>query len=183
MTDASHRPLRIAIIGAGIGGLAAAVALRQRGFEVALYERVTQLEEVGAGLQIGPNSVKVLRALGLEHELMRCAFEPLSIMSITYDEGRLRFREPLKAVVREKYGAPYMTAHRADLHNLLRRAAGDARLHLGAHCIGADTIGRTAVARFADGSEAEADVWSPPTASVRPSARSISAPTRRALPR
>ncbi|HVU43569.1 MAG TPA: FAD-dependent monooxygenase [Xanthobacteraceae bacterium] len=158
MTDASHRPLRITIIGAGIGGLAAAVALRQRGFEVALYERVTKLEEAGAGLQIGPNSVKVLRALGLEHELMRCAFEPLSIMSITYDEGRLRFREPLKAVAREKYGAPYMTAHRADLHNVLRRAAGDARLHLGAHCIGADTIGRTAVARFADGSEAEADV-------------------------
>ena len=157
MTEA-HRPLRIAIIGAGIGGLAAAVALRQRGFEVALYERVAKLEEVGAGLQIGPNGVKVLRALGLEDELMRNAFEPLSIMSITYDEGRLRFRQPLKAVAREKYGAPYMTAHRADLHNLLRRAAGDAPLHLGAHCVGADTVGRTAVARFADGSEVEADV-------------------------
>lgn len=52
------RPLRIVIIGAGIGGLAAAVALRQRGYEVALYERVTKLEEVGAGLQIGPNGVK-----------------------------------------------------------------------------------------------------------------------------
>ena len=114
------RPLRIGIVGAGIGGLAAAVALRQRGFEVALYERVAKLEEVGAGLQIGPNSVKVLRALGLEDELMHCAFEPLSIMSITFDEGRLRFREPLKAVAREKYGAPYLTAHRADLHALLR---------------------------------------------------------------
>ena len=73
-----------------------------------------------------------MRALGLEDELMRNAFEPLSIMSMTWDEGRLRFREPLKAVAREKYGAPYMTAHRADLHNLLRRAAGDAPLHLGA---------------------------------------------------
>ena len=100
----------------------------------------------------------MLRALGLEDELMRNAFEPLSIMSITYDEGRLRFRQPLKAVAREKYGAPYMTAHRADLHNLLRRAAGDAPLHLGAHCVGADTVGQTAVARFADGSEVEADV-------------------------
>ncbi len=90
------RPLRVAIIGAGIGGLAAAVALLQRGFEVAIYERVTKLEEVGAGLQIGPNGVKVLRALGLEDELMRNAFEPLSIISLTWDEGRLRFREPLQ---------------------------------------------------------------------------------------
>jgi salicylate hydroxylase len=134
---AAKRALRIVVIGAGIGGLAAAVALRQRGYEVALYERVTKLEEVGAGLQIGPNGVKVLCALGLEDELMHNAFEPLSIMSISFDEGRLRFREPLKAVARKKYGAPYMTAHRADLHNLLRRAAGKAPLHLGAHCIGA----------------------------------------------
>ena len=153
-----RRPLRVAIVGAGIGGLAAAVALRQRGFEVALYERAEKLEEVGAGLQIGPNGVKVLRALGLEDELMRNAFEPVSIMSVTWDEGRLRFRQPLKAVARQKYGAPYMTAHRADLHNLLRRAAGDAPLHLRANCIGADTVNGTAVTCFTDGTTAEADV-------------------------
>jgi salicylate hydroxylase len=158
MARPARRPSRVAIIGAGIGGLAAAVALRQRGFEVAIYERVTQLAEAGAGLQIGPNSVKVLRALGLEDELMRNAFEPLSIMSLTYDEGRLRFREPLKAVARQKYGAPYLTAHRADLHNLLRRAMGDTPLRLGAQCIGADTVNAGAVARFADGSAAEADI-------------------------
>jgi salicylate hydroxylase len=154
----AKRSLRVAVIGAGIGGLAAAVALRQRGYEVAIYERSTRLEEAGAGLQIGPNGVKVLRALGLEDELMRNAFEPLSIMSITHDEGRLRFRQPLKAVARQKYGAPYLTAHRADLHDLLRRATGDTPLHLGAHCVGAGTVDATAVARFADGSEAEADI-------------------------
>jgi salicylate hydroxylase len=154
----AKRSFRVAIIGAGIGGLAAAVALRQRGYEVAIYERATRLEEAGAGLQIGPNGVKVLRALGLEDELMRNAFEPLSIMSITHDEGRLRFRQPLKAVARQKYGAPYLTAHRADLHDLLRRATGDTPLHLGAHCVGAGTVDATAVARFADGSEAEADI-------------------------
>lgn len=154
----AKRPLRVAIIGAGIGGLAAACALRQRGIEVAIYERVTRLEEVGAGLQIGPNGVKVLRALGLEDELMRIACEPLSIMSLTWDDGRLRFRQPLKAVAREKYGAPYLTAHRADLHNLLRRAVGEAPLHLGANCVGADTVNATAVAHFADGGQAEADI-------------------------
>jgi salicylate hydroxylase len=153
-----QRRLRVAIIGAGIGGLAAAVALRQRGFEVELYERAEKLEEVGAGVQIGPNAVKVLRALGLEDELLRNAFEPLSIMSLTFDEGRLRFRQPLKTVAREKYGAPYLTAHRADLHNLLRRAVGDAPLRLGADCIGAETINGIAAACFADGTTAEADV-------------------------
>ena len=154
----AKRPLRIAIIGAGIGGLAAACALRQRGMEVELYERSTKLEEVGAGLQIGPNGVKVLRALGLEDELMRNAFEPLSIMSITWDEGRLRFRQPLKAVAREKYGAPYMTAHRADLHAMLRRAVADTPLTLGAICTGAETVNGSAVAHFAGGATAEADV-------------------------
>ncbi|HUD85843.1 MAG TPA: FAD-dependent monooxygenase [Xanthobacteraceae bacterium] len=154
----AKRPLRVAIVGGGIGGLAAACALRQRGIEVEVFERSARLEEVGAGLQIGPNGVKVLRALGLEDELMRNAFEPLSIMSIKWDEGRLRFRQPLKAVAREKYGAPYMTAHRADLHNLLRRAAGDTPIRLGTNCIGAETVNGTAVARFADGTTTEADV-------------------------
>src|SRR5579864_723258 len=154
----AHRPLRVIIVGAGIGGLAAAIALRQRGIEVQIFERSQELGEVGAGLQIGPNGVKVLRALGLEDELMRNAFEPFSIMSITWDEGRLRFRQPLKAVAREKYGAPYLTAHRADLHNLLRRAIGATPLTLGATCIGADTKNGGAVARFADGTTAEADI-------------------------
>src|SRR5580693_8767200 len=159
MTERStHRPLKIVIIGAGIGGLAAAIALRQRGIEVEIFERSAKLEEAGAGLQIGPNAVKVLRALGLEDELMRNAFEPLSIMSVTWDEGRLRFRQPLKAVAREKYGAPYMSAYRPDLHNMLRRATGDTPLTLGANCIGADTVNGTAVARFADGTTAEADI-------------------------
>jgi salicylate hydroxylase len=154
----AKRPLRVAIVGAGIGGLAAACALRQRGIDVEVFERSTMLEEVGAGLQIGPNGFKVFRALGLEAELMRNAFEPISIMSITWDEGRLRFRQPLRAVAREKYGAPYMTAHRADLHNLLRRAAGDTPIHLGVNCIGAETVNGTAVVRFADGATAEADI-------------------------
>ena len=63
------RQSRIAVIGAGIGGLAAACALRQRGFEVEVYERAAELGEVGAGLQLGPNAIKVLRALGIEAPL------------------------------------------------------------------------------------------------------------------
>jgi salicylate hydroxylase len=154
---AKRRP-RVAIVGAGIGGLAAACALRRRGFDVAVYERATKLGEVGAGLQIGPNSVKVFRALGLEDELRRNAFEPINMVSLTWDTAELRHRVPLKSVAASTYGAPYMTVHRADIHNLLQRAVGDTPVRLGADCVGADTVSGGAVARFADGSAAEADI-------------------------
>jgi salicylate hydroxylase len=150
--------LRVVIIGAGIGGLAAACALRQRGFEVEIFERATKLEEVGAGLQIGPNSVKVFRALGLEDVLRRNAVEPTDMVSLKWDDASLRFREPMRGFYEPKFGAPYMTAHRADLHNMLRAAAGDATLRLAANCVGAETVNGLAVARFSDGTEAEADV-------------------------
>jgi 2-polyprenyl-6-methoxyphenol hydroxylase-like FAD-dependent oxidoreductase len=152
------RPVRVLIIGAGIGGLAAAVALRQRGFEVETYERSSKLEEVGAGLQVGPNAVKVLRALGLEEALRRNAFEPTTMVSLKWDDATLRHRVPLKAVAAEQYGASYLTAHRAHIHGLLREALPDSVVRLGATCIGASTIGKVAGARFAGGSEVEGDV-------------------------
>jgi salicylate hydroxylase len=89
------RRARIAVIGAGIGGLAAACALRDKGFEVEIYERATELGEVGAGLQLGPNAVKVLRALGIEERLRPLACEPTNIVSVAWDDAHERFREPL----------------------------------------------------------------------------------------
>src|SRR5277367_2168964 len=154
----AKRPLRVAIVGAGIGGLAAACALRQRGFEVALHERALTLGEVGAGLQIGPNSVKVFRALGLEDALRQNAFEPINMVSLNFDDAALRHRVPLKAVATAQYGAPYMTAHRADIHGMLQNAVRGVPVRLGADCVGADTHNGIAVARFADGSTAEADM-------------------------
>src|SRR5947199_6539273 len=149
----AKRPLRIVIVGAGIGGLAAAVALRQRGFEVEVHERSAKLEEVGAGLQVGPNAVKVLYALGLKEELHRNAFEPTNMVSLRWDDASLRSRTPLKATATAKYGAAYLTAHRADLHGLLRAALPDGVISLGANCVGAETADGGAVARFANGSE------------------------------
>jgi salicylate hydroxylase len=154
----ARRGTRVIIIGAGIGGLAAGIALRQRGFDVRIFERSPKLEEVGAGLQVGPNAFKVLRALGLENELRRNAFEPTNMVSLKWDDATLRHRVPLKATATAQYGAPYMTAHRADLQRMLRAALPDDIIRLNATCTGATTRGTTAVARFADGSEAEGDV-------------------------
>jgi len=152
------RALRVAVIGGGIGGLAAACALRQRGFEAHVYERSGELGEVGAGLQLGPNAVKVLRALGVEPALDRFAFEPTNIVSLSWDRAELRFREPLKATSVAKYGARYLTTHRADLHRLLQQELPERSITLGAHCTGAAWREGTAIASFADGRTIEADV-------------------------
>ena len=146
------------MIGAGIGGLAAACALRQRGFEVEVYERAAELGEVGAGLQLGPNAIKVLRALGIEAPLRPLACEPTNIVSVAGDDAHLRFREPLKAIAAAQFGAPYLSAHRADLHGLLQAPVPESSIHLDAQCTGVSSVGATAVAMLADGREVEADI-------------------------
>jgi salicylate hydroxylase len=152
------RAVRVIIVGGGIGGLAAAVALRQRGFEVQVFERSERLEEVGAGIQIGPNAVKVLRGLGLEDALRRNAFEPTSMVSLEWNDASLRHRVPLKGIATDRYGAPYFTAHRAHIHGLLLEALPDDVVRMGASCVGASTRGDVAVAQFTNGTEAEGDV-------------------------
>src|SRR5262245_9755949 len=79
------RKPKVLVIGAGIGGVAAAAALRKLGMEVAVYERAPDLGEVGAGVQIGPNGVKILRALGLDATLDGLAFEPTEIVSVDWE--------------------------------------------------------------------------------------------------
>jgi salicylate hydroxylase len=152
------RNLRVAIIGAGIGGLAAAAALRKLGCDVAIYERAGDIGEVGAGLQIGPNGVKVLRALGIDHTMGGLASEPNEIISLAWDDAHLRFREPLKAIAQQKYGDHYITAHRADLHRLLQELVPASAIHLNAGCTGVATKGDVAVATFDGGNQIEADV-------------------------
>src|SRR6188474_1274556 len=136
------RPFRVVIVGAGIGGLTAAVALHQRGFEVEVYERSSKLEEVGAGLQVGPNGVKVIRALGLWDKYDKIAFQPVNQVSIKWDDASLRHRTALKATAEKEYGAPYTTLHRAHLHGLLRDALPDGVVHLNANCVGASSTDR-----------------------------------------
>src|SRR5262249_50874292 len=83
-----------------------ACALRAQSRQVEIYERASELGEVGAGLQLGPNAVKVLRALGIEAPLRKLACEPRDIVSVAFDDAHLRFREPLKAVAAARFGAP-----------------------------------------------------------------------------
>ena len=152
------RNIRVAIIGAGLGGLAATGALRQHGMEVVVYERAPQLGEVGAGIQLGPNAVKVLRALGLEQALRPLTAEPVNYVSLAWDDAHIRYRELMKGPYAYQYGAPYLMAHRADLHRLLCGLVPAQAVRLGAQCTGVSSAARGAVADFADGSQIEADV-------------------------
>src|SRR5262249_56494807 len=106
-----QRGKRIAIVGGGSGGMTAAAALHQRGFEVAVYERSGSLGEVGCGLQLGPNAVKVARTIGIFDELKRFAVEPSAMVSLTWDTADLRYRNSWDGLMQRRVGARYILGH------------------------------------------------------------------------
>ena len=114
--------LRIAVVGAGIGGVAAALALRLRGAEVNVHERAEGLGEVGAGIQVGPNGVKVLDALGVGRAMREIGQRP-DALQLANTQDRALMRMPLGAVAEARWGAPYLHIHRADLLSCLTNAA------------------------------------------------------------
>jgi salicylate hydroxylase len=152
------RQLKIVVVGGGLGGLTATAALAQSGFEVEVREQADRLGEVGAGVQMSPNAVKVLRALGLEAALKSVAFEPETFVGRNWRSGRALYRTPIKSQYDKIYGAGYYHVHRADLHDVLRRATPAASIRLGSRCVGTMQRSSVAVAEFADGTTVEGDV-------------------------
>jgi salicylate hydroxylase len=149
---------KVAVVGAGIGGLNAAIALIQRGFDVTVYEQADALGEIGAGIQLSPNASRVLMALGLDKDFEAIAFEPNRHVVRNWKSGSVVSATQMKGVFRPQYGAGYFGAHRADLHAVLQRAVPASAIRLNAKCIGVTQSAERAVILFADGSQAEADV-------------------------
>lgn len=152
------RPLRVAIVGAGIGGLAAAGALLRAGAEVQVLEQASALGEVGAGIQMTPNAVKVLRGLGLEGQLARYGFLPQAIVGRDWKSGRVNFRTPLAGECARLYGADYYHIHRADLHRMLRTLVPDERIRLASRCTGVRDEADGVVLDIEGGESVQADV-------------------------
>jgi len=150
--------MRILIAGGGIGGLTAALALRQTGFDAHVYEQASVLHEVGAGVAISPNAVKVLHRLGLAEALRAAGVVSLSMDPRDGYSGALLARIPLADAAVRRWGAPFYHLHRADLHNALRAAVGDQHLTLGARCVAVEEDGTEVTIRFADGRSATGDV-------------------------
>jgi salicylate hydroxylase len=152
------RTPRISIVGAGLGGLCAAIALKSRGFEVKVFEQAPKLGEVGAGVQLGPNATRVFRALGLEQEILKTAFEPENHAVCNWQTGQVTAATPMKGVYEKQFGARYFTFHRADLHAALLQAVPERDITLDVKCTGVRNTGKGAVLSFADGKEVESDV-------------------------
>lgn len=111
----------ILIVGAGLGGLAAAAVLQQRGHRVRVFEQAPRLGEVGAGIQISANAMKVLDTIGIRGALDELGVRPQSYAFRRFDSGELLHQLPLGAAHEAAHGAPYVQVHRADLHAALQR--------------------------------------------------------------
>lgn len=111
--------MNICIVGAGLGGLSAALALLQKGFRVTVMEQAAALGEIGAGVQLGPNAVGVLYRLGLQTALEQVTCETLGKRVRLWNTGQTWPLFDLGTVSRAMYGYPYLTVHRADLHRVL----------------------------------------------------------------
>ena len=150
--------LSVAVVGAGMGGLATAAALRRVGIAVNVYEQASKFTRLGAGIQIGCNAMKVLRGFGLEPLMRASAFYPRSWNNREYDSGDVRFDMIFGETAEARYGAPYLLGHRGDLHSALASAVPAEAIHLAHRVVGIDQRSDRGVKlTFENGSSIEAD--------------------------
>jgi len=148
------KKLSIAVVGAGMGGLAVAATLRRIGMDVQVYEQAARFARIGAGIQMMPNSMKVLRGIGIEERLRQTAFAPYSHLNRVGDSGEVTRELPMPEGL---YGAPYLCMHRADLHGALASVLPENIIHLGKKLVGLDQADGRVTLAFADGTKEFAD--------------------------
>jgi salicylate hydroxylase/6-hydroxynicotinate 3-monooxygenase len=144
----------VAIVGAGMGGLAAAATLRRAGIDVQIFEQARQFARIGAGIQMLPNSSRVLHGIGVLDRLRKTAFAPYSHLNRVWDTGEVKRELPMPESL---FGAPFLCMHRADLHEALYSAIPPDIVHLNRKLVGLDQSGGQVTLSFADGSTAQAD--------------------------
>lgn len=149
----------IAVVGGGIAGLTAAIALRKLGRDVDLYEAAAELAEVGAGITLAPNAMRGMDYIGVADAIVEAGIEP-AIQRISHWESGGALLEADRSGSREQYGVPYVYIHRADLQDILfaaARAAG-VRVHLGKRLEALESGPADVALSFADGSESHASL-------------------------
>ncbi len=171
MTSWSTQP-RIAIVGAGMGGLTLSLSLSRRGLSADVFEQAHELAEIGAAVALSANGTRELERLGLLDALVAVSTEPTELV---YRNGRTGERiaaHPVRldGAYRSRFGAPYCGVHRAELQRILGGSLEDGRLHLGRRLVDLQDRDDRVVLRFADGGSVEAD-WVVAADGVRSVAR------------
>jgi len=151
---------QLLIAGGGIGALAAALSSARAGWQVRLYEKAEVFSEVGAGLQLGPNASRILQGWGLGQALESLAAFPYKLLVRSAPSGRELASLSLGSRCQQRYGAPYATLHRADLHTLLLesvRLRPEVKLHLNSPVTGYTDTPEGVQLAWADGYSVEGD--------------------------
>ncbi|MQA79844.1 MAG: NAD(P)-binding protein [Streptosporangiales bacterium] len=148
----------MAVVGAGIAGLTVAAALHEAGLCCDVFEQTRLLGEVGAGIQLAPNAARVLHRLGVGTRLRDKGVRPAALEMRRWDDNSLLRRTPLGDECEERYGAPYYTVHRADLHRGLLERLPERIVHLGRRCVAVREGVDEVELEFSDGSSVTADL-------------------------
>jgi len=148
----------VAVVGGGIGGLTAALALLRAGLDVRVYEQANTVSEVGAGIQLAPNATRILDRLGVLPAVQAIAVAPTTFEFRRWDDGRVLSQTRLGPQVAAAYGAPYLHAHRGELVAVLAAAVPAERVEVGRRCVDVVAGPSGARLRFADGGTEAADL-------------------------
>jgi salicylate hydroxylase len=152
--------LKVAVVGGGIGGLVLALALRERGINIEVYEQADELREIGAAVALSANGTRELRRLGLGEQVESVSVVPSALVIRRWDSGEVIADHPMgrDGIYEATFGAPYYGVHRVALLQALADRLADEGVNLGRRCVGVDERDSGAELQFADGSSATADL-------------------------
>jgi salicylate hydroxylase len=150
--------VKVAVVGGGVGGLTAAIALGRKGIEVEVFEQTETVGQVGASLQLGPNALRLLDELGLLPELRRIGVRPDAVDLLRWDDGSLLHHTALGPRMEEYFDAPQLDFFRPDLHEVLVAALPPNVLRLGSRVVRVESGAERVTVVLADGTRAPADL-------------------------
>jgi 2-polyprenyl-6-methoxyphenol hydroxylase-like FAD-dependent oxidoreductase len=149
--------MRVAVVGGGVGGLTAAIALARKGVGVEVFEQATEITAVGASLQLGPNALRLMDALGLLPALRRIGVRPEAVDLLRWDDGSVLLHVEHGAAAEQHFRAPQLDFFRPDLHRVLVASLPPGALRLGARVVGVDEAGEEVVVVLESGARVRFD--------------------------
>ena len=153
-----RRTSRIAVIGAGLGGMTVAGLLQRFGFSVKVYEQASAFSRIGAGIHLSSNVMLVMRRLGIEKTLCDIGLHPDAFVSRQWDTGEILFELPFDPASEAHFGAAYINVHRGDLHAVLKSALDHGTIAFGKKLRDIVQTGQAIRLDFEDGDQAETDL-------------------------